>query len=152
LWLARSRLQQLLRKWCLPRWRMRAGKASIISPAGRVLSRPNVNSARRDAVVCDRPLHGCSRVPADRHGTAGVVAHVLRHVLLAAIRRCAGRPVLSRGGDSRLRSVTSCGDWEGGAPAEQHASTGFRLGRSHALPKRRASVFGRAEYTMTNLV
>jgi len=72
--------------------------------------------------------------------------------LLAAIRRCAGRPVLSRGGDSRLRPVTSCGDWEGEAPAEPHASTGFRLGRSHALPKRRASVFGCAEYTVTNLV
>jgi len=43
---------------------------------------------------------------------------------------------------AELRSVTNCGFWEGEAPAEPHSSTGFRL------PKRRVSVFGRAEYTL----
>jgi len=52
------------------------------------------------------------------------------------------------GGKLILRSVTNCGFWEGEAPSEPHASTRFRLGRSLALPKRRASVFGRAEYHM----
>ena len=46
----------------------------------------------------------------------------------------------------KQRSVTKCGFWEGEAPAEPHVSTGFRLGRSLALPKQKASGFGRAEY------
>ena len=44
-----------------------------------------------------------------------------------------------------FRAATICGFWEGEAPAEPNASTRCRLGRSRALPKRRAFVFGRAE-------
>jgi len=40
--------------------------------------------------------------------------------------------------------------WEGEASAEPHVPIRFRLGRIPALPKRRASVFGRAEYMTQN--